>query len=311
MEKSCFYYNSKVDGKKIHAVKFVPKGQIIAVLQVAHGMQEYIARYVDFAEYMCKNGVLVVGNDHRGHGSTAETEEELGYFIKDNPAHTVLSDMHTLTEIIKAEYPELPYFLLGHSMGSFFTRRYICEYANLISGAIIMGTGYQPRLLVKTGKLLTRVVAAFKGDKHRSRLIKSIAFGAYNKRIKPLRTNMDWLANNPEIIDKYIADKYCNFSFTLNGYYGMFDCIDSLYNKNNLAKMPKALPVLFISGSADPVGDYGKGVKKAYNHFEKAGMQNIYLKLYEGYRHEILNELQNVPVYIDIYNWLKTQMINK
>ncbi len=305
MKKESFYFESKVDGKRIHAVKYIPETEVNAVLQIAHGMVEYVERYEDFAEFLCQRGILVVGNDHRGHGSTVESDAEFGYFCEKNPAAAVLSDLHTLTEIIKEEYTELPYFLLGHSMGSFFARRYLCEYGELLSGAIIMGTGCQPRILVKSGKLLTRIITSFKSDKHRSPFIESVAFGAYNNRFKPQRTNKDWLTKDEEIVDKYIAEKRCSFQFTLNGYYGMFDCIDSLYNRRSLSNMPKELPVLFVSGSLDPVGEFEKGVRRAYSHFEGVGMKNIQLKFYEDDRHEILNETDRSAVYEDIHFWIE------
>ncbi len=308
MKKESFYYDSKVDGKRIHAVKYIPEGDISAILQISHGMVEYIERYEDFAEFLCDNGFLVVGNDHRGHGGTAESEVEFGYFAKHKPTETVLSDIHTLTLITKAEYPDLPYFLLGHSMGSFFARRYLCEYGELLTGAIIMGTGCQPRLLVKAGKTLTRIITLFKGDKCQCPFIESIAFGAYNKAFEPRRTNKDWLTKDTDIVDKYIADKFCSFAFTLNGYYGMFDCIDSLYNKKNLDRIPKELPVLFVSGSLDPVGEFEKGVVRVYNHFKKVGMKNIQLKFYKDDRHEILNETDRAIVYEDLLSWIKSNI---
>ncbi len=304
MKKESFYFKSKVDGKEIHAVKYIPEGEIVAILQIAHGMVEYIERYEAFAEFLCGKGILVVGNDHRGHGSTAKSDDEFGYFKKESPTEAVLSDLKQLTDIIKAENPDLPYFLLGHSMGSFFARRYISEFGKELSGAIIMGTGCQPRILVKSGKLLTRLISLFKDDHHRSPFIENIAFGAYNKKFEPKRTDKDWLTKDEAIVDKYIAEKRCSFSFTLNGYYGMFNCIDSLYNKKNLEKMPKNLPVLFVSGSDDPVGDFEKGVRRACSHFEKVGMENIKLKFYKNDRHEILNETDRVSIYEDLYSWL-------
>ncbi len=304
MQKLSFFYESKFDGKKIHATNFIPEGEIIAVLQISHGMAEYFERYEDFAGFLCDKGIMVVGNDHRGHGQSVADENELGYFHKDNPTEALLDDIHTLTEIIKSDYPDMPYFLLGHSMGSFFARRYLCEYGEALTGAVIMGTGCQPQLIVKMGKLLTKLISLFKSDKHRSSLMQSIAFGSYNKRIDPKRTDMDWLSTDEATVDRYIADKLCGFNFTLNGFYGMFNCIDSLYSKKRLAQMPKSLPVLFVSGSEDPVGDYGKSVIKAKEMFVVSGVENTELKLYDSDRHEILNEVDKLTVFSDIYEWL-------
>ncbi len=305
MKKESFYFESKVDGQKIHALKYIPDGEVTAVLQISHGMVEFIERYEDFAAFLCENNIMVVGNDHRGHGDTAKTPEEYGYFVKDNPTETVLSDIHTLTILVKREYPDVPYFLMGHSMGSFFARRYLCHYGDKLSGAIIMGTGCQARALVKLGKALTKIIGLFRTDKHRSGLIEIMAFGTYNKKFKPARTRMDWLSKDEAAVDRFIAEKRCDFRFTLNAFYGMFNCIDSLYNKENLSNMPKELPTLFVSGSLDPVGGYEKGVRKAYGHFQKAGMKNIQLKFYKEDRHEPLHETDKEVVYSDILCWLK------
>ena len=189
-------------------------------------------------------------------------------------------------------------------MGSFYARQYLGEFGQELSGAIIMGTGCQPLALIQAGRFLAKLISIFKGDNYRSNFINSIAFGSYNKHFEPARTSKDWLSKDTIIVDKYVADECCNFIFTLNAYYNMFTGISRLYNKKLLSNMPKDLPVFFVAGEDDPVGDYGKGVLKAVDMFKNVGMKNVKVKLYPTDRHEILNETDREQVYDDLYLWL-------
>lgn len=302
--KEDFYFNSASGTTKIHAVRYIPDGEIRAILQISHGMVEYVERYEAFALYLNSKGILVTGNDHLGHGKSINSRDELGYFAKEDGNHAVLYDLYQLTQITKEKYPGIPYFLLGHSMGSFYARQYLCEFGHELDGAIIMGTGCQPLALVKAGRLLTSLIALFKGWHYRCEFVNNMAFGSYNKKFEPARTSKDWLSKDEAIVDKYVADEYCNFIFTLNAYYNMFTGISRLYNKKLLSQMPKSLPVLFVAGEDDPVGDFGKGVLKSVDMFKNTGMQNVKVKLYPTDRHEILNETDFRQVYDDLYTWL-------
>ena len=302
--KEDFYFNSASGTTKIHAVRYIPDGEIRAILQISHGMVEYVERYESFALYLNSKGILVTGNDHLGHGKSINSKEELGYFAKKDGNHAVLYDLYQLTQITKEKYPDIPYFLLGHSMGSFYARQYLCEFGQELDGAIIMGTGCQPLPLVQIGRLLTSMVGLFAGWHCRCNFINNLAFGSYNKQFEPARTSKDWLSKDTAIVDKYVADEYCNFIFTVNAYYNMFTGISRLYNKKLLSRMPKSLPVFFVAGEDDPVGDYGKGVLKAVDMFKNIGMQNVKVKLYPTDRHEILNETDREQVYDDLYSWL-------
>lgn len=303
MKTEEFSFRSSSDLCNIICKKYIPDGEIKYILQIVHGMQEFFGRYEEFASFLANKNILVVGCDLLGHGASIVDEKHFGYFAKENGDKYVLEDIHTLTKIIKDEYPNIPYFILGHSMGSFFLRRYLFTYKEDLSGAIIMGTGSQPLGLVKSGKLLTKLVKAFKGDFHRSKLITITAFGSYNDKFEK-RTHADWLTKDQAIVDKYIRDKRCNYLFTCNGFYNMFNCMETLYDKNNLNKMDKDLRVLFVSGEDDPVGDYTKGVLRVINSFKEVGMKNISYKFYKGDRHEILNELDKKDVYNDIYEFI-------
>lgn len=304
MSSSEFYYNSS-DGKtKIRTIKWSPDNEIKAILQISHGMLEHMERYDDFASNMEEHGILTVGNDHIGHGSSIISEEYRGYFEENDGNNVLIEDMHTLMNIMKEENPDIPYFILGHSMGSFLTRQFITMYGNEINGAIISGTGQQPLGLIRFGVFVTKFIASFKGWNYRSKFVDYLALGGNNNKFKPARTKFDWLTRDEDIVDNYISDPRINIIFTLNGFYNMFRSIILMNEQEKLEKIPKNLPVIFISGERDPVGNFGKDVSKAFNIYKNLGMGNISMKLYIGDRHEILNELDREQVYDDILIWM-------
>ena len=308
MKKVEFKFRSTGDTVDIRAVKYIPESEPKAILQIAHGMVEFIDRYEDFAKFLCDKGFLVTGNDHIGHGGSVNNEDEWGYFTKENGNQVLLDDIYELTKITKKEYPNKPYFLLGHSMGSFYGRQYLCEHGNELDGAIIMGTGLEPLMTVKAGMMVCKLIASFKGWKYRSNLVNNMAFGAYNKKFEPTRTRADWLTKDEKIVDYYINEPRCSFQFTLNGYYNMFSGIARLHDETYLNKMPKDLPILFVSGQDDPVGSFGKEVEESAQSVKKIGCKNVEVKLYPNDRHEILNETDKKQVYEDLHNWLITNI---
>jgi len=302
-QKEMFTYLS-ADGKtKIHACRWIPDEPPRAILQIAHGMVEYIDRYEPFALYLNALGILVAGNDHLGHGDSVTDRENWGYFADEDSCDVLLQDMHVLTKLTMARYPGIPCVLLGHSMGSFLARNYLCHWGGELAGAILMGTGYRPKGLVQLGKTICSLLAKGKGWHHRSRFVDNMAFGSCNKAFRPARTEKDWLTRDEEVVDRYLADPRCTFFFTLNGYHTLFTAIGRLYDKAELAKMPKDLPVLFVSGEMDPVGDFVKGVRLAADTFLAAGMRDVDLWLYMG-RHEILNETDRDLVFAGLARWL-------
>ena len=308
MKKEVFSFPSTSGVCDIRCVRYIPDGEICAILQIAHGMVEFIDRYEDFASYLCEKGYLVTGNDHLGHGGSVKSEDDWGYFAEENGSKALLNDMYELTKITKELYPNIPYFLLGHSMGSFYARQYLCEYGNELNAAIIMGTGHQDLGAIKFCLAACKMFALVKGWKHRSSAINALAFGSYNKKFEPARTPNDWLTKDESIVDWYIHEPKCSFMFTLNGYYNMFLGLSRLHDKELLNKMPKNIPILFVSGEDDPVGNFGKGVKAAAKSVEDAGCRNVEMKLYPNDRHEILNELDRKQVYEDLYNWLQDKL---
>jgi alpha-beta hydrolase superfamily lysophospholipase len=295
---------------KIHAVKWMPEdGKYKAILQITHGMIEYIERYHEFAEYLTERGFVVVGHDHLGHGASVKDETEWGYFAE-NPSDTLVADMHRLRMAVQGENPGVPYFMMGHSMGSYMLRKYLCLHGENLSGAIIMGTGCVPDGTTKFGMTLCRVMARFRGWNYRSRLMQKLSyskpyhkFDLYGKDY----TN-SWLTKDTEHVKKYYSDPRCTFVFTLNGYLGLMEAVYFDNQMENIKKVPKDLPVFMVSGADDPVGDLGEGVKKVYHMFKEAGVDDLTYRLYETDRHEILNETDRDQVYADICAWMSVRL---
>ena len=284
------YYPSK-DGKNtVHACLWLPQGKAKAVVQLIHGMCEYAERYAPFAQFLNEHGYIVCADDHLGHGKTAKTEADLGYFNDQRDYNIVVEDIHELKLTVQKQTGELPWLVLGHSMGSFFCRKYISVYGDEFVGAVIMGTGFKSSLTLNTALSAVKASARSHGWRYRSNTIKKLAFGSYNKKFRPARTGNDWLSKNPQNVDDYENDPLCGFDFTNNGYFILFSIIKQACSKPVINAVPKNLPVYFVAGALDPVGDYGKGVIRAANKFHKAGVKNVSLTLYEDSRHEILND---------------------
>ena len=292
---------------KLHVVVWQPNGEPKAVLQLSHGMIEFIERYEGLAQYLNEQDILVIGNDHLGHGHTAGRDEDLGYFCPEHMSETVVKDLHTVTEYAKKEYPGIPYFLLGHSMGSFMARRYLMTYGDELTGAILCGTGEQTSATLFAGKTVARILGAFKGQRYRSEFIRKTSFKGYNDRFEK-RTENDWLTKDQSIVDWYNGHKFCTFGFTINGYKTLFEVLTYIQKQENYNKIPKNLPVYMIAGEDDPVGNYGEGVKHIYQQYKDSGIKDISIKLYPNDRHEILNELDKETVYADVADWIAGHM---
>ncbi|EOH82216.1 MULTISPECIES: alpha/beta fold hydrolase [Enterococcus] len=275
-----------------------------AVLQLTHGMAEHLRRYEPLANYLNDHGIAVIGHDHLGHGASVN-ENPHGYFHDETIKHGLVQDLYQVSQWGREKYPELPFFVLGHSMGSFVLRNYLYEYANEIAGVIVVGTGQQPIWLTRFGRTSAKLLSKIQGDKHPSKLIDQLAFGNMNRRITHKRTDKDWLVSLSEEVDKYIADPMCGFLFTLSGYQELFSLIIRAQDPELLKKVPKELPMLFLSGKEDPVGDYGKGVMAAAKSYQLAGVEKVTVQLYEKARHELLNETQKLTVFHDICKWME------
>lgn len=305
IKKEDLYFNSRDREHKLHAIRWVPEAEKpVCILQIVHGMTEYIDRYDEFARYMAERGILVVGDDHLGHGKSVRAGEPYGYFCKHDAPTVLVRDEHRLKKLMQKKYADVPYIILGHSMGSFITRNYLLRYGKGIDGVIIMGTGMPPKPVLLTGIALSTIQGLVYGGDHVCKFIDKISFGSYNKRIDMTKEPGNWLSKNEENLMKYAGDPMCSFTFTANGFQTMFRLIYNLHDREKLKKMPPELPVIFLSGEDDPVGDYGKAVKQVYQSFREIGMENVQIKLYPKDRHEILNELDREDVYGDIYRWI-------
>lgn len=298
----------------IHVITWIPSSPIRAILQISHGMTEHIQRYHDFASFLCQQGYLVVGQDHLGHGASVQKDDLRGYFHKTQGNAILIGDMRKLHLKMHKQFPNVPYFMLGHSMGSFLLRQYLQTYGedssvSDLSGAIIMGTGNLPASVLIPALFLCKLVAFFKGDQYRSTFINNLAFGSYNRNFRPVRTSYDWLTRDTKHVDLYAADPWCTFIFTANAYYHMFRGMLTLTLKKNQNKIPKQLPLFLVSGKADPVGNFGKGVLQVMKQYQKIGIQDISMKLYPNDRHEILNELDYETVYQDILEWMEAHIV--
>ena len=303
VKKEDFYFDSRDGEHKIHATRWIPDGEKpVCILQIVHGMVEYVGRYDDFAGYLAERGILVVGDDHLGHGLSVKEGEPYGYFCRHDAPTVLVRDEHRLKKMTQEQYPGIPYIILGHSMGSFITRNYLIKYGTGIDGAIIMGTGMQPKAVLLFGIVLIAIQSLIFGDDHVAKFVNKLVFGSNNKQADG--GSGSWLSRNEENVRKYEADPLCSFIFTVNGFQTLFKLIYNLHDKEKLKKMPVNLPIIFLSGAEDAVGDCGKGVERVYQSFKEIGMENVQMKLYPKDRHEILNEVDKEDVYADIYRWI-------
>lgn len=280
-----------------------PEGNVRAVVQIVHGIAEHMERYDHFARFLNSHGIVVVGEDHMGHGLSIGEAGLRGYFH--GGWHTAVDDTYQLLLDTKKRYADVPYILLGHSMGSFMARTILVKYPDSgIAGCILSGTAWQPDGLLKAGPTAANLICKLIGEKKCSRKLYDMMFGGFNSKIEHARTGSDWLSRDPKVADAYEADPLCGFIPTAGLFRDMLNGFVYIQNSENLQKMNKNLPVFFVAGGDDPVGSYGAGVREAANRFIKNGMEHIDLKLYPLCRHEILNEINKAEVYGDLLDWI-------
>ena len=309
MIKKELYFDS-ADGKsKIYAVQYIPaEEKIVGVIQMVYGMAEHIGRYAGFCETMARKGFVVTGHDYQGHGKTWQEGDVTGYFCEQDPSAVMIEDVRALHKLTAEAYPEAPYILIGHSMGSFLVRNYVSCYGEEISATILLGTGEQSKTLVGFGKFMNGILKFLFGTKHKSKFLNHLSFGSNIKRFEPARTPSDWLTRDAEVVDRYNADPMCGFLFTANGFDALLGLISRMNRAEVVEKIPKELPVLILSGTMDPVGDFGKGPEKVYELLKKAGLERVAIRLYEGARHELLNETNREQIMNDIYEWIEKEI---
>ena len=300
-------YRSADGETMVHAYLWIPSGEIKGVIQLSHGMCEYIQRYDAWARRFAAEGYVFCGNDHLGHGNTAPTPEALGHIPARIGYQLLVEDVHTLTTLMRQRFPGAPVILYGHSMGSFVARLYVSKYASDLSAALISGTAGLG-LPTGLGRKVAGTIGFFKGDHHRSKLLTSMGFGGYNKRFAQEQDALSWLTRNKAVREKYKEDRFCALVFTTGGYDTLFALISKVSCKRWFSTLPTDLPILLFSGDHDPVCNYGKGVQAVYDLMKKRGC-NVTLRLYENARHEMHNELNVDEVFADLMHYLKENVI--
>lgn len=307
-EFSDFYFTSSTGKNRIRVKLCTPGSEPKAVIQISHGIAEHIDRYEEFMAFLADNGFVVAGDDHLGHGKSICAPEEQGFFAENDGWTFAVNDMKKLHDYMAEKYPDIPYVFFGHSMGSFLTRTYIIKYPSDYTAVIISGTGMQASAMSEAGYLMAKTATAIYGPHKIGNKLNDIAFGSYCKGIESPRTPNDWLSRDPAEVDKYTNDPLCGFVPTVSVFRDMMGGIKFVSDSKNIAKMNKKAPVLFMSGEKDPVGEYGKGVERAYKAFCDAGQEDVFLKLYKDGRHEMLNEINKHEVFSDILSWINSKI---
>lgn len=280
------------------------------IVQIAHGMCEYFSRYTVFAKYLCSLGFIVCGNDHLGHGASVSRENELGFFAAKNGWAYLVEDVKKLTDIMRMRYPELPYFLFGHSMGSLLARLYLPAYGKQLDGCILCGT-VGPSPFARTGVHLADSVAHTRGMTYRSAMLSRLAFNNFNRKIAGAQSMFSWLTRDEHIVELYQSDNKCNFVFTATGFRDLFTLVYRANHVRCFRTTPHELPILLIAGDKDLVGGYGDGVRTVARMYRAAGQKDVDLIFYKDGRHEILNELNHLDVFGDVSRWIEGHLADK
>lgn len=300
------WYPSKGAGQ-IHACTWLPEGEVRAVVQIVHGIAEFVERYEDFAKFLNQQGFAVVAEDHMGHGQSINNGGIQGYFH--GGWFTAVEDTVQLTKDTVAQYPDVPYILFGHSMGSFMARTILCKYPELpLKAAVICGTGWQPTFALPALIRVVEGICQKTGETVPSEKLQNLVFGSYNRKVEHPRTPFDWICRDRKVVDAYIAHPLCGFTATCGLLREMMKGIYYIQQPRNLQNMCKDLPVFFIAGGDDPVGNYGKGVRQAAQAFQKAGMKDVSVRIYPLCRHEILNEINKKEIYEDVLQWIESKI---
>ena len=298
------YTYAGAGGQEISAFKSIPENKPRAVVQIVHGVIEHAGRYAALAEFLNSHGYAVYANDHRGHGKTARTTDELGFFADNDGWNLCVEDLKSLQMQIKSDFPQVPLIMLGHSMGSFLVRTFLSSYGKELGGVVLSGTAAHPPALTISGRWLAGLISALRGKHYRSKLLASLSFGAYNKRIKNPHTPYDWVSRDQEIVRLYMEDPYCGFLCTTSLFSDLMKGLRFINRQSCYQACPQELPMLIFSGSEDPVGNYGQGPTRVASSYRESGLRDVRLKIYEGGRHEMLNETNKEEVWNDLLKWL-------
>ncbi len=302
MKEENIIINSKCDNLPISVTVFIPETEIKGILQISHGMAEHKERYFEFMKFLTNNGYITIINDHRGHGKSVKSKQDLGYFY-DTKAEYIVEDLHQITLYIKEKYPNKKVILFGHSMGSMVVRKYLKKYDKEIDKLIVCGSPSK-NPFSHIGVIVSKIINKIKGEKYRSKFIQKLAFGSYNKNLKKVNSQNSWVCANEKSVEKYDKDELCGFIFTTNGFENLFRLMGDIYSKKGWTLDNKEMPILFIAGSDDPVIINKEKWLKSQEFLKSLGYLNISNNLYNNLRHEILNEGNREDIYNDILDFI-------
>lgn len=301
-----FIIKSSIDNQVLSCVDFCSEIENPnLILQICHGMQEHIFRYENFAKFLGENGVKVVGMDNRGHGATGDVMGIMGHISDEKGYEKLPEDVRDLNKYLRGKYPNAKLVIFGHSMGSIIVRNFLNKYSNYVDGAILCGTTGLFNKSHRFGLMLGKLITKISGNRRKLKFINKMPFKKYNEKINNPSTVFDWLSTDKAVVEKYVNDKYCGFNCTNSFYVDLLTMTKNMSNPKNIDNIVKTLPIFFISGSMDPVGDYEKGVIESYELFKDLGLGYTQVELYSGMRHEILNEVGKEEVYNDILKFIK------
>ena len=311
MKKNEFFFRSSDNLTNIHVVIWEPENTVQAVVQITHGVTEHIMRYEELANYFTNKGIAVVGIDLLGHGLSTNNGNKVMYFGGIDSWDYVINDMKSCMNYAKEMFPNVPYILLGFSLGSYLARTYLIDNPDDFNASILIGTGYNSNFEIALGLSVANKEAKKYGDDKATEKIRSLTFDTYNKHFRPNRTSYDWLCKSNEMLDSYINDELRGGPMASGLFREMLRGMKYSQEKNNITKMNKNIHILLLSGSDDAASKFGNGIKKVQNLYKKNGINNVEYKIYTGLRHDILHEDERNIVYDDIYNWISKLFLNK
>lgn len=303
METSTFVSS---DAMRITQYHWRPADAPKAILHIIHGSIEHAQRYDRFARFLNAHGYLVTAIDQRGHGQTGVDNDALAIFShQDDGWHLSLEDLHSVNQTLEREYPDLPRYMLGHSMGSFLVRHYVGIHGYSVQGAIIMGTGRASRWLTQTAQLVAKLLKRIGDKKRLTPFMHNLIYSPLNKAIDNPKTDYDFLSRDVDEVQKYIDDPLCGYTISVDYAHEMATGLITINDPQFIAQTRTDLPLLFVSGEADPVGgEKGSLVREVAQMYQASGNASVTVKLYEGARHEILNETNRDEVMADLLAWL-------
>lgn len=305
--KTADFFRSASGADNIAYYIYKPREKAKGVIQLTHGMCEYIERYEEFIAFLCEKGFAVCGHDHLGHGKSVLNDDYLGYFAPEKGWQYLVKDTVTMSKIIRKQYPETPLFLIGHSLGSLTARAAMSKCGCLYNGIVLLGT-LNTRLKVDIAMAMADTIRRASGDMCRSEVVEKLVYGYTNIKIDDPVNKFAWLTRDDELVYKFYDNPKCNFIFTVSAFCDLIKLFMYATDRKCVEATPKGKPVLILGGKADPIGQWGKGPRELFEMLEGTGCTEVEMKLYEGARHELLNEINRTEVYNDIADWCSSHI---